>query len=1159
MKILSLRLKNLNSLKGEWFIDFTQPPFADNGLFAITGPTGAGKSTLLDAICLALYHQTPRLKKIAGSDNDIMTRHTAECLAEVQFEVKGAVYRSFWSQRRARDKSDGALQAAKVELCTGAGDILSSQSNDKLKRIEAITGLNFERFTKSMLLAQGGFAAFLNADANERADLLEQLTGSEIYGQISEAVYQQASQAKRELGELKARADGMALLSAEERAAKSEEIARHEARQQTLLPLIAHLQAQRQWRLDLRQAENDALRHDASLQAARHALAEAVPDLKRLAASEPAAELQPRYQAWQNALNASQEAERSLQTLHSAQQAAQSSQSEHAEAAARLAAQLASQARQAAQAIADEQNQLSQFFAAHPARAALGENLPLWRQQFAQRASLALACQQDASALSQLTQQQEKLQKDLQQGIFAVDLAEKAKTKADSALAQAQATQQQALAGQSLADWRQQAQAAQQMLGHWQQLGQLASQRRELASQMQAREAELTRSSQQIATQAQQLQQLRERHQALKQQVADKEKLLEQERRIKDLEAHRQQLQPAQPCPLCGATEHPAIAAYRALDVSATESALKAAKTALETLIEQGLKLNKEHAARQAQLAEWQSQQSKAAAEISRWQNDWDSRCAALPPAQRPAADDWQDPARLASAQNAAAEQQQQREQSLRQLEQGESALAQARQIAHEAAQALQNARNQQQLLGKDAQALAEKHAELARQATRRSAEAEQITAQLSASLAAAGQTLPEQAEPWLAARAAEWQDWQNRQARQQTLSSAASRQQALLANAQANAAHWLEIAENLRSTVKIGQKPGLTAANPEDAQAQFEAASQAYAQASQHGQALSGRVTQQASQLAELQKALAQAQTAWEDALHNSPFPDLAAFLAALLPPAERQQLQARKDKLLQAQQQAEALGNASRETIQRLNANPPALAENPATIPPPLADLETRLGELDGERQNLAEQLGALRGQLKDDSQRRDSQQALFAEITQKTADVDLWQRLDSLIGSARGDKFRKFAQGLTLDHLLHLANRHLERLHARYGLRRKASGELELEIVDSWQGDATRDTRTLSGGESFLVSLALALALSDLVSHKTSIDSLFLDEGFGTLDGDTLEIALCALDALNASGKMIGVISHVESLKERIPTQIRVDKGGGVGHSRLSVGGG
>jgi exonuclease SbcC len=223
------------------------------------------------------------------------------------------------------------------------------------------------------------------------------------------------------------------------------------------------------------------------------------------------------------------------------------------------------------------------------------------------------------------------------------------------------------------------------------------------------------------------------------------------------------------------------------------------------------------------------------------------------------------------------------------------------------------------------------------------------------------------------------------------------------------------------------------------------------------------------------------------------------------------------------------------------------PASGETPF---PPLAELDDTLAQLDTQRRTLSEQLGAQRALLTRDEQARQSQQALFKEIAEQTTESDIWQRLDSLIGSAKGDKFRKFAQGLTLDHLLHLANGHLARLHGRYLLRRKSTGELELDIVDSWQGDAARDTRTLSGGESFLVSLALALALSDLVSHKTSIDSLFLDEGFGTLDADTLDIALNALDTLNASGKMIGVISHVEGMKERIPAQIRLKRAVGLG---------
>jgi len=265
-------------------------------------------------------------------------------------------------------------------------------------------------------------------------------------------------------------------------------------------------------------------------------------------------------------------------------------------------------------------------------------------------------------------------------------------------------------------------------------------------------------------------------------------------------------------------------------------------------------------------------------------------------------------------------------------------------------------------------------------------------------------------------------------------------------------------------------------------------------------------------------------------------------------LPEPERQRLTVLKESLHAAQQRASALLQAARDKHAQLQAQ--------ALTPLPPEDIATQLAALEAQRSHLSEQIGAQRALLASDAQHRIAQQALFEQINDQTVESDIWQRLDGLIGSAKGDKFRKFAQGLTLDHLLQLANRHLARLHGRYLLRRKPTGELELDIVDGWQGDATRDTRTLSGGEGFLVSLALALALSDLVSNKTSIDSLFLDEGFGSLDGDTLEIALTALDSLNASGKMIGIISHVEALKERISAQIRVEKGGGIGHSRLVV---
>ena len=191
MKILTLRFKNLNSLYGEWTIDFTSPEYQVDGIFAITGPTGAGKSTILDAICLALYGRTPRLKTISKSTNEIMSRQTAECYAEITFESQNNIYRCHWSQTRSQKKADGALQNSKHEISDAiTGKILECKKKDVAQAIEDKTGMDFNRFTRSVLLAQGDFAVFLQATADERAPILEQITGTEIYSDISQKVHE---------------------------------------------------------------------------------------------------------------------------------------------------------------------------------------------------------------------------------------------------------------------------------------------------------------------------------------------------------------------------------------------------------------------------------------------------------------------------------------------------------------------------------------------------------------------------------------------------------------------------------------------------------------------------------------------------------------------------------------------------------------------------------------------------------------------------------------------------------------------------------------------------------------------------------------------------------------------------------------------------------
>jgi DNA repair protein SbcC/Rad50 len=198
VRIQQIRFKNLNSLSGEWHIDFTHAAFASDGIFAIIGPTGAGKTTILDAICLALYGRTPRLPKISRSGNEVMSRQTGECFAEITFETAAGRFRCHWSQHRARKRPDGELQAPKHEIADAdSGKIVETKLRGVAEQIESATGMDYNRFTRSMLLAQGDFAVFLQAAADERAPILEQITGTEIYSRISMQVHARRSEEGR--------------------------------------------------------------------------------------------------------------------------------------------------------------------------------------------------------------------------------------------------------------------------------------------------------------------------------------------------------------------------------------------------------------------------------------------------------------------------------------------------------------------------------------------------------------------------------------------------------------------------------------------------------------------------------------------------------------------------------------------------------------------------------------------------------------------------------------------------------------------------------------------------------------------------------------------------------------------------------------------------
>ena len=218
MKILKLKFSNLNSLAGTWEIDFSCPTFTSSGIFLITGPTGSGKTTILDAISLALYGRTPRLGKVTKTNNHVMTRHTGECSAEVIFESQKGRFVCHWNQRRARNKPDGELQSPQHEISrAGTREILGSKIGQVQDIVKEVTGMDYDQFTRSILLAQGGFAAFLQAGADERAPILEQITGTDIYSRLSIKAHERYSIERNKLDQLSSEVDSISVLSTEEK------------------------------------------------------------------------------------------------------------------------------------------------------------------------------------------------------------------------------------------------------------------------------------------------------------------------------------------------------------------------------------------------------------------------------------------------------------------------------------------------------------------------------------------------------------------------------------------------------------------------------------------------------------------------------------------------------------------------------------------------------------------------------------------------------------------------------------------------------------------------------------------------------------------------------------------------------------------------------
>ena len=1064
MRILQIRFLNLNSLAGEWQIDLTDPAYTADGIFAITGPTGAGKTTILDAVCLALYGRTPRLNRVTQGGNEIMSRHTGACFAEVTFATNKGSYRCTWSQRRAHKKPSGDLQAPKRELANAdTGEILDSSITGVASLVESITGMDFDRFTRSMLLAQGGFAAFLQAAADERAPILEQITGTEIYSRISMHVHERHRAERDKLNLLRAETAGIALLEPEEEEAIGRALKEQQQQEMGRIASCALTTKAIGWRTTI----DDLNRELAALAAEAHTLQDEVeafqPDRDRLDRALRAATLDGVF-ATLAALRKQQTEDRhALQAAETALPALEEGTRQQAESlqAAEQHTVKAREALQHAAPVLQAVRALDQH---------LVEQEKLIRQGEA-------GCRNQADAIAAEQQNRRKKEEERVDAKKTLDSVEGYLQEhgRDAWLVGGLAGVEEQLAGLLATQrdlTRREAEHNQQQTALAQVTRALDTCRKQGAARKQA-----------LAEATAKLQQAREEldrvlaGRLLREYRTEQETLLREMAflaRIAELTEHRAKLADGAPCPLCGATEHP-------------------------------------FAAGNVPVPDAMEQKITTLGELIRRAEDSEAAIKALETAE-------------ALARNLLAD-----------GEKEETAAAHACASAEQALAAVQTSLDTLR----------------AESGARRQAVLERL-------LPLGITDFPETEIPALLATLRErLQAWQVRVQRKaeiekqladidsackqldavlQTLGSALAEKRAHLATvaskrAERSAERQALYGDRNPDTEEQRLRTAVTEAENAEKQARAE-----HTARQQHWRTAQAQVALRHKSIDQREPELQRVTAQFSAALTPAGFADEAEFLAARLPVERREDLAARARALDARRTHLEAR-HKDRQT--RL-----AVELAKEVTDKPLDELTVQLQAEEAALQELRDGIAGLRHKLGENAAARERIREKRAAILAQTKECARWGGLHELIGSADGKKFRNFAQGLTFELMVGHANRQLRRMTDRYLLQRDRDQPLELNVIDSYQAGEVRSTKNLSGGESFLVSLALALGLSHMASRKVRVDSLFLDEGFGTLDDEALDTALETLAGLRREGKLIGVISHVAALKERIAARIQVE---------------
>lgn len=1283
MKIIKLSFENINSLKGKWQINFEDPAFDANALFAITGATGAGKTTVLDAICLALYGETPRVT-VSASHNELMSIGTAFASSEVIFQVNKTVYRAYWSQRRANKNPNGKLQPIVRELSLlsntqdDTGKIIEEKASNVEKKIIEILGMNKEQFTRSVMLVQGDFSAFLQAEAGERGAILEQITGTQIYAEIGKLAFEKNKEQALALKQLTTRLSEVNCMDQATFDALIGELNQAQAHSDTLAKQLNNYENELNTANHYQKLHDEICHWQAKLNDSQDKLNDFADDKARLDKAKRAFEILPFYQQYHELKSDHDTANQSLTHLnnqlpqltaqldaYSSQLAQHKQDYEQAVQALNDKKPAITDARKLDQQIALTQQSLNQCDAQYKDR----------QQSYAENSKHITETQSKVASISDaLTQLHQQLMADEQdeylldninylkhssskisdakayiskqygyltkahQDLHQANINRLAKREAYKSVKDKIATSQNALTSQQselatilgvsaidttdnyqeyltkldnqLKHLQQQAHHYEQLIAHTHTHQALMTEIAKLDESIHNEQNQLNNAKHDIANKQQALTDAMTLQNALSEIYETKKQLIH-------MKSQFDKLSDGHPCPLCGSTTHP----YKHNGTQPSDDDAQIAKDKLDAQLAITTNLQDEinqyllniHTieTKISTLSATSGQTKDQCQQLSeQMMGIWAQYHLDKPlPSYLKLEEDYQ-----ALLQDLAHKDglKQQAHELIYQIKDSQSNLATLT-VQHEhiiaegtslksqiAGYLAQIVSIQSELtaqfdimntltdglgaFGIDCQSYHQWQEKIRSQCTI----AEQISvddwivspSQMIVDISADAidnllslinnyqYNLTKQYETYeqLSAQKTalthEQIEHQTRlnalMAEQQTLESACRSLEAQRVEYQKILQTQSEQRYALLGDASVDDVENALQSAISHHQVQLNQSEQAYQTAKLTLEQGALSIKHQGEQVAQLHKKLQQAGKLWQDKLSDSLFDDEAQFVAVQL---DKDAIQA-LDETLQALEQAYQLAKITYQD--RVNSLDELQKNHPTVHEINLPQLQETVSQLKDEQALLHQKIGELSTKKDTEEQNRHYQQALIEQIDQQKAQNEIWAKLDVLIGSADGRKYRNFVQGLTLDLVLYHANHILQKMNDRYLLTQNAdSGKaLEILVTDLHQGDVVRSSKNLSGGETFMVSLALALGLSQINSRQMQIESLFLDEGFGTLDETALDMALSTLFELQQSGKSIGIISHVASLKERIDTQIIIEKraGGtsvmsGAGVSRLA----